>query len=98
MKSTPVLNAPCYSLLQCENLVKSSEVNTPAHAEFETMLLISHYYATRSAAQGVKQLVRVLKFLYQVSTVSAGLHGDMLVQGMMTQGWFTGSGNWFPTQ
>lgn len=45
------------------------------------MLLISHYYATRSAAQGVKQLVRVLKFLYQVSTVSAGLHGDM--QGSM---------------
>ncbi|XP_050807060.1 intraflagellar transport protein 172 homolog isoform X1 [Gopherus flavomarginatus] len=40
----------------CGNLVKSSEVNTPAHAEFETMLLISHYYATRSAAQGVKQL------------------------------------------
>ncbi|TFJ98085.1 POU domain, class 5, transcription factor 1 [Platysternon megacephalum] len=40
----------------CENLVKSSEVNTPAHEEFETMLLISHYYATRSAAQGVKQL------------------------------------------
>ncbi|XP_055666694.1 intraflagellar transport protein 172 homolog isoform X1 [Falco peregrinus] len=40
----------------CENLVKSSEANTPAHEEFETMLLISHYYATRSAAQGVKQL------------------------------------------
>ncbi|XP_075772378.1 intraflagellar transport protein 172 homolog [Pelodiscus sinensis] len=40
----------------CENLVKSSEANTPAHEEFETMLLIAHYYATRSAALGVKQL------------------------------------------
>nr|XP_020664000.1 intraflagellar transport protein 172 homolog [Pogona vitticeps] len=40
----------------CENLVKSSEANTPAHEEFETMLLVSHYYATRSAAQSVKQL------------------------------------------
>ncbi|XP_043365854.1 intraflagellar transport protein 172 homolog isoform X3 [Dermochelys coriacea] len=40
----------------CENLMKSSEVNTPAHEEFENMLLISHYYAIRSAAQGVKQL------------------------------------------
>ncbi|KFO82193.1 Intraflagellar transport protein 172, partial [Cuculus canorus] len=40
----------------CENLVKSSEANTPAQEEFETMLLISHYYATRAAAQGVKQL------------------------------------------
>ncbi|XP_074197923.1 intraflagellar transport protein 172 homolog isoform X2 [Camelus bactrianus] len=40
----------------CENLVKSSEANSPAHEEFETMLLIAHYYATRSAAQSVKQL------------------------------------------
>ncbi|XP_037749516.1 LOW QUALITY PROTEIN: intraflagellar transport protein 172 homolog [Chelonia mydas] len=40
----------------CENLVKRSECEHPAHEEFETMLLISHYYATRSAAQGVKQL------------------------------------------
>ncbi|KAH0622981.1 hypothetical protein JD844_025935 [Phrynosoma platyrhinos] len=39
-----------------ENLVKSSEANTPAHEEFETMLLVSHYYATRSAAQSIKQL------------------------------------------
>nr|XP_025839786.1 intraflagellar transport protein 172 homolog isoform X1 [Vulpes vulpes] len=43
----------------CENLVKSSEVNSPAHEEFETMLLIAHYYATRSAAQSVKQLETV---------------------------------------
>ncbi|XP_078506239.1 intraflagellar transport protein 172 homolog [Lissotriton helveticus] len=40
----------------CENLVKSSEANSPAHEEFEQMLLIAHYYATRSASQGVKQL------------------------------------------
>lgn len=57
-----------FSLLQCENLVKSSEVNTPAHEDFETMLLVAHYCATRSAAQGVKQLVRALKFLCQVPT------------------------------
>ncbi|XP_030054442.1 intraflagellar transport protein 172 homolog [Microcaecilia unicolor] len=43
-----------YSL--CENLKKSSEVNTRAHEEFEQMLLIAHYYATRCASQGVKQL------------------------------------------
>lgn len=38
--------------------MKSSEANSPAHEEFETMLLIAHYYATRSAAQSVKELVR----------------------------------------
>lgn len=43
-----------YSL--CENLVKSSEVNSPAHQEFELMMLIAHYYATRSASQGVQSL------------------------------------------
>ncbi|KAM6180361.1 LOW QUALITY PROTEIN: intraflagellar transport protein 172 homolog [Erethizon dorsatum] len=43
----------------CENLVKSREANSPAHEEFETMLLIAHYYATRSAAQSVKQLETV---------------------------------------
>nr|XP_014345853.1 PREDICTED: intraflagellar transport protein 172 homolog [Latimeria chalumnae] len=40
----------------CENLVKSSEANSPAHEEFEQMLLIAHYCATRSASQGVEQL------------------------------------------
>ncbi|XP_068135903.1 intraflagellar transport protein 172 homolog [Hyperolius riggenbachi] len=40
----------------CENLVKSSEVNSPAHEEFERMMLIAHYYANRSAAQGVQHL------------------------------------------
>ncbi|KAF6103703.1 intraflagellar transport 172 [Phyllostomus discolor] len=43
----------------CENLVKSSEANSAAHEEFETMLLIAHYYAARSAAQSVKQLETV---------------------------------------
>ncbi|MBN3325630.1 IF172 protein, partial [Atractosteus spatula] len=40
----------------CENMVKSPEANSPAHEEFEQMLLIAHYYATRSAAKGVDQL------------------------------------------
>ncbi|KAG2468228.1 IF172 protein, partial [Polypterus senegalus] len=40
----------------CENMVKTSEANSPAHEEFEQMLLIAHYYSARSAAQGVKQL------------------------------------------
>ncbi|XP_062822761.1 intraflagellar transport protein 172 homolog isoform X1 [Anolis carolinensis] len=40
----------------CENLVKSSEANSPAHEEFERMLLVAHYCATRSAAQSIKQL------------------------------------------
>lgn len=35
---------------------KGSEANTPPHEFFETMLLIAHYYATRSAAMGHDQL------------------------------------------
>lgn len=47
-------------LLQlCDNVSKSAEDNSPAHEDFEQMLLISHYYATRSAAKGVKQLISV---------------------------------------
>lgn len=38
---------------------KSTEANTPAHEDFEQMLLISHYYATRSAAKGVEQLISI---------------------------------------
>uniref|UniRef100_A0A665WJH3 Intraflagellar transport protein 172 homolog n=1 Tax=Echeneis naucrates TaxID=173247 RepID=A0A665WJH3_ECHNA len=45
--------------LQCENVSKSAEANTPAHEDFEQMLLIAHYYATRAAAKGVEQLVSV---------------------------------------
>ncbi|KAF6041408.1 IFT172 [Bugula neritina] len=40
----------------CENLAKSSESNSPQHEYFDTMLLIAHYYATRSAAMGHDQL------------------------------------------
>ncbi|XP_028296342.1 intraflagellar transport protein 172 homolog isoform X2 [Gouania willdenowi] len=40
----------------CENLSRSSESNSPDHLEFQQMLLISHYLATRAAAKGVEQL------------------------------------------
>ncbi|XP_037837544.1 intraflagellar transport protein 172 homolog [Kryptolebias marmoratus] len=47
-------------LLQlCENVSRSAEANSPAHEDFEQMLLIAHYFATRSAARGVEQLVSV---------------------------------------
>ncbi|KTG47170.1 hypothetical protein cypCar_00003174 [Cyprinus carpio] len=46
-------------LLLCENLTKSSEANSPAHEEFEQMLLVAHYYSTRSAAKGIDQLSSV---------------------------------------
>lgn len=47
-------------LLQlCENISKSAEANSPAHEDFEQLLLIAHYYATRSAAKGVEQLISV---------------------------------------
>lgn len=36
---------------------RSAEANSPAHEDFEQILLIAHYYATRSAAKGVEQLV-----------------------------------------
>ncbi|XP_072536228.1 intraflagellar transport protein 172 homolog isoform X2 [Salminus brasiliensis] len=42
--------------LLCENLTKSSEANSPAHEDFEQMLVIAHYYATRSATKGIDQL------------------------------------------
>ncbi len=40
---------------------RSAEANSPAYEDFEEMLLIAHYYATRSAAKGVEQLVRKTK-------------------------------------
>uniref|UniRef100_A0A3Q3IYM6 Intraflagellar transport protein 172 homolog n=1 Tax=Monopterus albus TaxID=43700 RepID=A0A3Q3IYM6_MONAL len=47
-------------LLQlCENMTKSAEANSPAHEDFEQMLLIAHYFATRSAAKGIEQLETV---------------------------------------
>ncbi|RLV86206.1 hypothetical protein DV515_00015928 [Chloebia gouldiae] len=61
-------------LALCENLVKSSEANTAAHKEFERMLLISHYCATRSAVQGLKQLDTVAAQL----SISLLRHTDLL--------------------
>uniref|UniRef100_A0A8C3Y295 Intraflagellar transport protein 172 homolog n=1 Tax=Catharus ustulatus TaxID=91951 RepID=A0A8C3Y295_CATUS len=58
----------------CENLVKSSEANTVAHEEFERMLLISHYCAARSAAQGLKQLDTMAAQL----SISLLRHTDLL--------------------
>lgn len=46
----------CSLRLQCENLSQGSESNSPQHEYFETILLIIHYYATRSAALGHDQL------------------------------------------
>ncbi|KAM9339048.1 intraflagellar transport protein 172 homolog [Symphorus nematophorus] len=43
----------------CDNVSRSAEANSPAHEDFEQMLLIAHYYATRSAARGVEQLISV---------------------------------------
>uniref|UniRef100_A0A665WKK4 Intraflagellar transport 172 n=1 Tax=Echeneis naucrates TaxID=173247 RepID=A0A665WKK4_ECHNA len=40
-------------------IFSTSQANTPAHEDFEQMLLIAHYYATRAAAKGVEQLVSV---------------------------------------
>ncbi|XP_040282805.1 intraflagellar transport protein 172 homolog [Bufo bufo] len=58
----------------CENLMKSSEVNSPAHQEFEQMMLTAHYYSTRSASQGVQQLDVVAAKL----CVSLLRHTDLL--------------------
>lgn len=40
----------------CENFTKSTEASSPQHEEFETMLIIAHYYCTRSAALSQKSL------------------------------------------
>lgn len=55
--------------VQCENLTKSSEANSPAHEEFEQMLQAAHYYATRSAAKGIDQLVCVFLAHLQIKTI-----------------------------
>ncbi|KAL2082479.1 hypothetical protein ACEWY4_022297 [Coilia grayii] len=49
-----------FMLALCENMTKSSEANSPAHEEFEQMLLIAHYYASRSAARGLDQLSAIV--------------------------------------
>ncbi|KAK7878726.1 hypothetical protein WMY93_030965 [Mugilogobius chulae] len=62
-------------LLQlCENIAKLAEANSPAHYDFEQMLLIAHYYATRSAAKGVEQLSSVASKL----SVSLLRHTEMI--------------------
>ncbi|XP_053566907.1 LOW QUALITY PROTEIN: intraflagellar transport protein 172 homolog [Bombina bombina] len=58
----------------CDNLMTSSEANSPAHQEFQQMLLISHYYATRSASQGVSQL----EVLAAKLSISLLRHTDLL--------------------
>ena len=35
---------------------KAPEANTPVHEDFEAILLIAHYYATRSASMAHKSL------------------------------------------
>lgn len=40
----------------CENMRKAPEANTPIHEDFESILLIAHYYATRSASMAHKSL------------------------------------------
>lgn len=42
--------------LQVDNMSKGPDANTPPHAEFESLLLIAHYYANRSAFQPHKSL------------------------------------------
>ncbi|KAJ8275180.1 hypothetical protein COCON_G00098050 [Conger conger] len=61
-------------LLLCENLVKTSEANSPAHEEFEQMLLISHYCAARSAAKSAQQLDTVAAKL----SISLLRHTDLI--------------------
>ncbi|XP_072318787.1 intraflagellar transport protein 172 homolog [Eucyclogobius newberryi] len=62
-------------LLQlCDNVSKSAEANSPPHFDFEQMLLIAHYYATRSAAKGVEQLSGVASKL----SVSLLRHTEMI--------------------
>uniref|UniRef100_A0A3Q2XZS2 Intraflagellar transport protein 172 homolog n=1 Tax=Hippocampus comes TaxID=109280 RepID=A0A3Q2XZS2_HIPCM len=44
-------------LLQlCENLSKSAGESSAAHEDFERMLLISHYYASRAAVAGLEDI------------------------------------------
>uniref|UniRef100_A0A1A8U1D0 Intraflagellar transport protein 172 homolog n=1 Tax=Nothobranchius furzeri TaxID=105023 RepID=A0A1A8U1D0_NOTFU len=62
-------------LLQlCDNVSKSAEANSPAHEDFEQMLLISHYFATRSATKGVEQLMSISAKL----SVSLLRHTDLI--------------------
>ena len=60
--------------LQCANMSKSNEANSPQHEEFESMLLIAHYYAARSAAMGNKSTESIAAKL----SVSLLRHTDII--------------------
>lgn len=53
---------------------KSSDANSPPHQEFESMLLIAHYYANRSAAMAQKSLDSIAAKL----SVSLLRHTDVI--------------------
>ena len=53
---------------------KSNEANSPQHEEFESMLLIAHYYAARSAAMGHKSTESIAAKL----SVSLLRHTDII--------------------
>ncbi|XP_024146740.1 intraflagellar transport protein 172 homolog [Oryzias melastigma] len=42
-----------------KNVSMSAQANSPAHEDFEHMLVIAHYCATRSASRGQEQLVAI---------------------------------------
>lgn len=54
-----MFRCPFAVVFQCENMSQGSESNSPAHEYFETILLLIHYYATRSAAMGHDQLKQI---------------------------------------
>ncbi|RUS80517.1 hypothetical protein EGW08_011738 [Elysia chlorotica] len=58
----------------CDNMGKSGEAKTSQHEEFEKMLLIAHYYASRCAAQAQKSLENMAAKL----SVSLLRHTDMV--------------------
>ncbi|CAC5423828.1 IFT172 [Mytilus coruscus] len=58
----------------CENMSKSGDANSPSHQEFQTMLLIAHYYANRSAAMAQKSLDSIAAKL----SVSLLRHTDVI--------------------
>ena len=55
-------------------MARSGDKNTSTHEEFESLLLIAHYYSTRSAALGHKSLESVATKL----SVSLLRHTDIV--------------------
>ena len=49
-------NVLLFCFKQFENVSKTVEAGSSQHLEFESLLLIAHYYATRSAAMSQKSL------------------------------------------